>query len=875
MQTSVATQAEAQSTAPTPPKPPPTIKALLVKLIFACWLPGLLGGFVMIYIEYDRGLAIQQESALQRVAEKLDAVDAELAQTELVAQALSITGSINQQNFASFHQQSVSLLRHSDLNFSVILYDAGGQQLLNTDVPYGSPLPKRQDIRQIQSVFATGRSVKSRNVRSSAKVGFLVPVFSGQKVAYALAVDLAPKHLNTVLKLNELPPNIIAVIINDEGNIAATSGEMWNFIGQKAHPEMLKQIVNTSEGTFDLTSFTGIPQQARYLTSPISGWTVIIASPHHYFGSKLTNDLIALALWGSLLLSLSLFLAWLAASRISKAVSSLNTTVLAFGSNIAVGTTSPALAETNELSQALQKSSRLLQQRTQQLISTNDALQERSTELIEAQHIAKTGNWKWDASTGTLFASEELLRMYGPNILLPFSEQRGTVFPDKTWQELKSAAKAAVQSKTGFTLLLPTFSEVGTPIWARVNGDLVCNSLGDVTGLRGTLQDVDLFVKAEIDLKNSEARLSLALANSDLAFWDWNIATDALYFDARWASIPGYIVSEMPSNKEGYMQLIHTEDVANVQASIQRHFEGKTTNFEVTYRLHHKSGHYVWMYGNGRVVERDAGGNPVRMLGVAYDISERKHNETVMKALQDELDATLVWQVAQHTVAALAHEVNQPLASASILCEAAKRMLVSDGLSDDARTENSKRIQQTLQSISSEIERAGGVLRNLFKSLHKPDIKKELLDVKKFVDDATQIAIEEGVFGYQIITDYAVDFRPVMVNRLKVVKVLLNLIHNAAQAMHGAKMANGRIWICITMSANGSEICVSVRDEGPGISAELEQEIFQPFITTKSHGLGMGLTISRALIEANNGKLWHTQNDGLGATFHFTLPILS
>jgi two-component system sensor kinase FixL len=102
----------------------------------------------------------------------------------------------------------------------------------------------------------------------------------------------------------------------------------------------------------------------------------------------------------------------------------------------------------------------------------------------------------------------------------------------------------------------------------------------------------------------------------------------------------------------------------------------------------------------------------------------------------------------------------------------------------------------------------------------------------------------------------------------------LNLLHNGAQAMHAAHITNGGLHVRTALSADGSEVRVSVRDQGPGISADLQAEVFQPFITTKLHGLGMGLTISRALIEANGGKLWHTPNDGPGATFHFTLPVL-
>jgi PAS domain S-box-containing protein len=516
-----------------------------------------------------------------------------------------------------------------------------------------------------------------------------------------------------------------------------------------------------------------------------------------------------------------------------------------------------------------------LKRRTQQLQTANDNLQERSTELSEAQHIAKTGNWKWHASSGAFFASEELLRLYGRKILLPFDAQKGKVFPAEAWQELKTAVKATLQTKTGFSLLLPTLTADDTQLWSRVNGEVVCNATGEITGLRGTLQDVDVYRKAELALKDSESRLNLALSSADLALWDWHVNTGDLFFDDRWAASLGYTVEELPSRIENYMQLIYPDDIPHIRENLERHYAEAVPRYEASYRVRHRDGHCVWMQGIGKVVERAADGTPVRMLGVAWDISERKRNEVEIAHLQTEMHDILAWQVAKHTVAALAHEVNQPLASASILCEAANRMLLANGLSNEARDERVQKLQQTLKNIASETERAGVVLRKLVHSVNQPDITRAPVMVNEMVADSIQSVQEEGVFGYPIVTDYAADLPAVKVNRLQVVKVLLNLIHNAAQAMHEATVNTGKIWVNTTLSADGREVCVSVRDDGPGISAALQEEIFQPFITTKSHGLGMGLTISRALIEANGGKLWHSQDDGLGATFHFTLPISS
>jgi PAS domain S-box-containing protein len=879
MQTPVDAQAEVQITAPSRRKSLPTLSALLFRLVLACLLPALLGVGIMIYMDYERGRMQTEASTRLSVQDKLEAVDAQLAQAELFAQTLATNASLIQQDFATFHQKSLGLLRANNLNFTVFVYDANGQQLINTDIPYGERLLKRRDIANIKSVFVSGQMMPShialRTSDGQPTVGILVPVFSGEQVVYALSVGFSPVNFNRFVEQKSVQADGIAAIVDSTGTIVAISSDTGNFFGPQVAPELLKQLKTQSEATFDLKTVAGMPVRATYRRSPSSGWTVAISIPKKSIETPLIRNFFALTLGGILLLGLSLGSAWVVGKRIAKSVRHLHDAAVALGAGDLTDMPATATSETHELSQALQASARSLKRRTQQLQTANETLQERSNELSEAQLIAKIGNWRWNANTGALFASDELLRLYGRKILSPFDAQKGKVFPAEAWQELKMAVKATLQNKTGFSLQLPTLTEGKTQLWARINGELVFSATGEVTGLRGTLQNVDADVKADMALKDSESRLSLALSNSDLSLWDWNIKTGDLFFDDRWATLQGDSLEKIPTSKESFMRNVYSEDIPAIQAAVELYFQGETSKYEASYRVFHKDGHCIWIHASGKIVERDADGMPVRMLGVAWDTTERKQHEVEITRLQTELQDILAWQVAQHTVAALAHEVNQPLASASILSEAANRMLRTNELSDDAKVENLKRLKQTLKCITSDIERAGDVLRNLLKSVNKPDITQAPTKVNGLVAESIKTAAREGVFGYRIMTDCATDLPLAKVNHLQVVKVVLNLIHNAAQSMHGATVANGKIWISTALTADGSEICVSVRDEGPGISASLQEEIFQPFITTKPHGLGMGLTISRALIEANGGKLWHSQDNGLGATFHFTLPVSS
>jgi C4-dicarboxylate-specific signal transduction histidine kinase len=257
------------------------------------------------------------------------------------------------------------------------------------------------------------------------------------------------------------------------------------------------------------------------------------------------------------------------------------------------------------------------------------------------------------------------------------------------------------------------------------------------------------------------------------------------------------------------------------------------------------------------------------------DITERKKAQYELASLRADMKRILQWQIATHTVAALAHEVNQPLSSISALAEAASRLLGATDAAEFASTATGARLEQILDRIAAESERAGGVVRNLMTSLGAPDTSVEAIDFPGLLREVVRVARASGHEDCEILFDGAHGVPPLWGNRLQVEKVLLNLISNAADAMREADAPNGRIWISIAVAAPGREAIISVRDEGPGISAGMEQQMFHPFISSKGTGLGMGLTICRTLVEAQGGRLWHEPHHGGGATFRFTLPLAS
>jgi PAS domain S-box-containing protein len=251
------------------------------------------------------------------------------------------------------------------------------------------------------------------------------------------------------------------------------------------------------------------------------------------------------------------------------------------------------------------------------------------------------------------------------------------------------------------------------------------------------------------------------------------------------------------------------------------------------------------------------------------DITERNQREREIAVLRREMEEMMTWQIARHTATALAHEVNQPLASIAALCEGTRHLLSADVGTPATR---SHRLEDVLQRLTDESSRAGAVVRDLLESLHAPDARRQSTPLSTLFEEVLQVTHTGRLADCQLLIDCPADLPPVLINLRQVEKALLNLIGNSVEAMHRIGLQRGRIWLVAGRSEAGNSAQVTVHDEGPGISPEVEQQIFHPLIHRQPGNLGMGLAITRTLIETQGGKFWHEKPAGSGAVFHLTLP---
>jgi PAS domain S-box-containing protein len=243
--------------------------------------------------------------------------------------------------------------------------------------------------------------------------------------------------------------------------------------------------------------------------------------------------------------------------------------------------------------------------------------------------------------------------------------------------------------------------------------------------------------------------------------------------------------------------------------------------------------------------------------------SERRYRETQMELAHANRVATM-----GQLTASIAHEVNQPIAATKVNAQAALRWLNRDAPDlEEAR--------QLLARIVNDGDRAGNVVSRIRHLVKKAPPRMEPLHMNEAISEVIELTRGEAIKnGVTVQTQFAESLPAVTGDRTQLQQVILNLILNAVQAMSQRDLSLRELWI--STSASGSDgVLVSIRDSGPGILPESLDRLFDPFYTTKSGGMGMGLSICRSIIEGHGGQIWATSNGQQGAAFNFTLPTVS
>ncbi|MFW6076898.1 MAG: sensor histidine kinase [Hyphomicrobiales bacterium] len=266
------------------------------------------------------------------------------------------------------------------------------------------------------------------------------------------------------------------------------------------------------------------------------------------------------------------------------------------------------------------------------------------------------------------------------------------------------------------------------------------------------------------------------------------------------------------------------------------------------------------------VGEMNSGGKRF-FTGFIRDLSERQQTESRLQELQSELVHISRLTAMGEMASTLAHELNQPLSAIANYLKGCRRLL------DTRRDEQSRMVSDALDKAAEQAMRAGEIIRRLRDFVSRGETERRVERVSKLIDEASAIALvgakERGI-RVRYLLDPAAEL--VLADRVQIQQVLINLMRNAIEAMETAER---RELVISATTTEDNMVDMAVADTGPGISANVRAQLFQPFFTTKRQGMGVGLSISRTIIEAHGGEIQCEPNPGGGTVFRFTLPAVS
>jgi PAS domain S-box-containing protein len=399
--------------------------------------------------------------------------------------------------------------------------------------------------------------------------------------------------------------------------------------------------------------------------------------------------------------------------------------------------------------------------------------------------------------------------------------------------------------------------------WVTASGTPHYDGQGNFLGYVGASIDITDFLKKEEALHESEERIALAAEAAHLGVWELNLATNELWISEKVRDL-FQIAPGTDIDYAAFHGRVHPDDQAMRDSAIKRAIETKGS-YEIEYRILLPDGTVRWIIGRARCLS-NGNGKSTRLLGVAMDVTKRKQAELEAQRLEDEIAHVGRVSMMGQLASALAHEINQPLGAILRNAEAAELFMQS-------KTPDLEEVRAILADIRTDDQRAGNVIDRMRALLRRHVLDTQPLDLAELVGSVAQLARSDAAMRHvKLEVNLPADLPPVRGDRVHLQQVLLNLILNGMDAMNEASQENRGVTVSARVDA-ARTVEIAVSDTGHGIAGEKLAQIFDPFFTTKPDGMGMGLAISRTIVESHGGRLWAESNNGIGATFRFTLPL--
>jgi PAS domain S-box-containing protein len=412
----------------------------------------------------------------------------------------------------------------------------------------------------------------------------------------------------------------------------------------------------------------------------------------------------------------------------------------------------------------------------------------------------------------------------------------------------------------------------GSPVWLLENATLVAGNEGSQPVIEGTMIDISERKQAEEEViaesrKQAERtsqewqqRLELAQkAGLRIGLWDWDATTNTVVWSDETYRQFGFTRDTFSGRVEEAVARIHPEDRLVVDEAIRKVIVGGP-EYMAQYRIIRPDKTICWIDAHGVVVRN----GPTHVLGIGIDITSLKQTERSLQEAKAELIRVTRIATMGELTASIAHEINQPLAAVVTNGSASLHWLAM-------QPPNLYEVREAITRAIREANRASDVIRSIRAMLRKTSPKTESLDVNEAIRDVLRLTNSELLAGGVMLrSELADDVPAVLADRIQLQQVMLNLIMNSIESMSSITDRPRDLLIRSTEHPEG--LLIQVQDSGEGLDLVQADHIFDAFFSTKPQGLGMGLSISRSIIEAHGGRLWVTPRSPHGAVFQFILP---
>lgn len=381
------------------------------------------------------------------------------------------------------------------------------------------------------------------------------------------------------------------------------------------------------------------------------------------------------------------------------------------------------------------------------------------------------------------------------------------------------------------------------------------------------VRDVTAAREALSRLEEAEERWRFALEGAGDALWDWTLESGEIKVSASFKAIIGWPEASPLRGNDIWPERVHRDDLRMAIGAFSAHLSGVRPITEVEFRLRLEDDSYRWVALRGKVMQRDASGRPLRMIGTVRDVHDHYLIEEREKRQQQELDRAARLIHVGEMASALAHELNQPLTALRNFSAVALRRLEELGLAGE-------RIREPLKMIAEQSLRAGEIVHRVRGFVRKGGLVTAAVALNDVVRDIVRFTeFEARAHAVQVVLDLAEPLPAVQADQVQLEQVLSNLVKNAIDAM--SAIPGERILQIKTRPAADSVVEIAVIDSGEGLAETVRADPFAPFVTTKPEGVGLGLAICRTIIENHGGRLWVEDSTVRGTTFCLCLPSLA